>query len=53
LNFTDNTVQKVYQATKNTLVGTKEPLVSSSGRYFVFTNIFDNYLYSLDLGENF
>lgn len=45
----NNVLEKIYSGVKGTLIGVTEPLVSSSGEYLVFTNMFDGRLYLLPL----
>lgn len=46
-DFDNNTLRLNYGGTNSSLIGVTEPLVSSSGNYFVFTNMFDSRLYVL------
>jgi Tol biopolymer transport system component len=48
-DFEANTLRSVYNGVRSSLVGVTKPLVSSSGKYFVFTNMFDSRLYMLPL----
>ncbi len=49
LNLTTGEQNRQYGGTSATLIGVIEPLVSSSGNYFVFTNLFDQRLYLFPL----
>lgn len=49
LNMDTLTTTPIYQATKNALFSVMHPIVSSSGRFLFFTNLFDGKLYELAL----
>jgi len=46
-DFDNNTLRLMYSGSSSTLLGVTKPLISSSGKYFVFINMFDSRLYSL------
>ena len=46
-DFDENTLRLNYSGTSSSLIGITNPLISSSGAYFVFTNMFDSRLYAL------
>lgn len=48
-DFDNNTLRRIYDGTPGTLIGVTAPLLSSSGNYFVFRNMFDSRLYILPL----
>ncbi len=48
-DFENNTSRLIYGGVSSSLIGVTEPLISSSGAYFVFTNMFDSKLYTLPL----
>lgn len=50
-DFEENTLRLVYAGVSSALIGVTEPLISSSGTYFVFTNMFDSRLYVLPLTD--
>jgi Tol biopolymer transport system component len=49
ISLADGAQTKLYSAQKNTLLGVGDSLVSSSGGYFVFLNLFDRKPYALPL----
>ncbi|MEK7638094.1 MAG: hypothetical protein AAB375_01570 [Patescibacteria group bacterium] len=49
LDMSTGEQSRLYGGTGATLIGVIEPLVSSSGNYFVFTNLFDQRLYLFPL----
>lgn len=49
LDFTSGERTRNYTGVQGTLLGVTAPLMSSSGDYFVFTNMFDSRLYALPL----
>ena len=48
-DFDNNTLRLIYGGSSSALIGVTRPLISSSGKYFVFINMFDSRLYSLPL----
>jgi Tol biopolymer transport system component len=48
-DFEDTTLRLIYAGVSSSLLGVTEPLISSTGAYFVFTNMFDSRLYTLPL----
>lgn len=49
IDIISDTLTKISTATKSTLISVSDPLISSSGNYITFTNLFDRRLYKLDL----
>lgn len=49
INVLQQTLENIYTAQKDVLLGVVEPLVSSSGAFLVFINSFDQRLYRLPL----
>lgn len=47
LDITSGTVDRIYTSISGTLVGVTHPLMSSSGTYFVFINMFDSKIFSI------
>lgn len=49
LDITSGTVDRIYTSISGTLVGVTHPLMSSSGTYFVFINMFDSKIFSMPI----
>jgi len=51
VDFASGTSQTLWTPPSGTLLGVIDPVISSSGRFFAFSNIFDHRLYVLDTAQ--